>query len=75
MNPITEREHADLEGRVGKVENRLEKVEDRVDKVEGRFDRLDGMVILVKVIFGASVVSAIAGVLALVDLLSHRLPA
>ncbi len=68
------REHADLQEHVGKDELRLDRVEDRVDKVEGRLDRLSGMADLLKYILGASVISAIAGVAALVDLLSRRIP-
>ncbi len=71
---VSPAEHADLKDRVGKVEDRVLRAEDRIDKVEARFDRLDGMVLLVKVILGTSLIAAVAGVASLIDLLSHRMP-
>lgn len=71
MTPITEREHTDLVLRVDKHDTRFEKVEDRVDKMESRQDRVDGMMTMLRLIFGASVIGAITGILALAELIVH----
>ena len=66
---IGPREHADLIKRVDGIEVRVGNVETRVDRTEARQDRLDGMLILLRAVFGASVIAAIAGVIALIELL------
>ena len=65
---MTPGDHGYIDARMDRLDGRIERAEDRVDKLEGRFDKLDGMMSMLRLIFGVSVIGALAGILALVAL-------
>lgn len=57
--------------RIGQLETAVISLGNRVDTLEGWRDELRGMALLVKAIFGASVVSSVVAVTTLILLLSN----
>ena len=68
---ITEREHGELVARVGRGEQRMDRMGDDIGAIRHRLDLIEGMAFMLRLIFGTSIVAAVAGILALIEVASH----